>query len=402
LKEKKTEMAIEHKQENAREEADEANSHKLLTNIEESIIYYTNKLSKDEQDSSNKKFELVDRDEFRKQLNDLYSDLVETHMGIIKKSVLSKSFTKKAITTKETCVRLLTLCVQQSFAYAKQIATEFNYFNDYKNWLERCLLTKQSDLRELCIQFLLSFLKYGKPQTTTANSAENLANIIEHTNKENLVLIKRIFLGVDSSSLNSSVGKKTKTDLSLIYCLFAHVATDTKESIEFMLQELLFKLVQNDFITKSEKVRIFNEKNLLNLIKLYEWRYVQPSYGDEVEEADKETLDETQKNELALNVRQMTNEFLKILFCSTRYGINFYDRTLNIDQSPKNFNHLIFNTILNIHRFSLINKKTYDLNAKTNEMNDDLLLKVFKICPDLIQRFLKVKYKQELNKNNSK
>ncbi len=395
-------MAIEHKQENAREEADEANSHKLLTNIEESIIYYTNKLSKDEQDSSNKKFELVDRDEFRKQLNDLYSDLVETHMGIIKKSVLSKSFTKKAITTKETCVRLLTLCVQQSFAYAKQIATEFNYFNDYKNWLERCLLTKQSDLRELCIQFLLSFLKYGKPQTTTANSAENLANIIEHTNKENLVLIKRIFLGVDSSSLNSSVGKKTKTDLSLIYCLFAHVATDTKESIEFMLQELLFKLVQNDFITKSEKVRIFNEKNLLNLIKLYEWRYVQPSYGDEVEEADKETLDETQKNELALNVRQMTNEFLKILFCSTRYGINFYDRTLNIDQSPKNFNHLIFNTILNIHRFSLINKKTYDLNAKTNEMNDDLLLKVFKICPDLIQRFLKVKYKQELNKNNSK
>jgi hypothetical protein len=396
-------MAIEHKQDNVREEADEANSHKLLTNIEESIIYYTNKLSKDEQqEHSTKKFELVDKDEFRKQLTDLYSDVVETHIGIIKKSVLSKSFTKKAITTKETCVRLLTLCVQQSFAYAKQIATEFNYFNDYKNWLERCLLNKQSELRELCIQFLLSFLKYGKPQTTSsATSTENLANIIEHTNKENLALIKRIFLGVDnSSSMTSSAGKKTKTDLSLIYCLFAHVATDTKESIEFMLQELLFKLVQNDFITKSEKVRIFNEKNLLSLTKLYEWRYVQPSYDDDVADVDKNALDEAQKSELAVNVRQMTNEFLKILFCSTRYGINFYDRTLNIDQSPKNFNHLIFNTILNIHRFSLINKKSFDLNSKTNEMIDDLLLKVFKICPDLIQRFLKVKYKQELNKTN--
>ena len=164
------------------------------------------------------------------------------------------------------------------------IATEFDYFNEHKNWLERCLLTKQSELRAFSIQFLLSFLKYAKPAATataTGNSAtENLANMIEHaTNKENLAVIKKIFL--NASSQQQQQPSRVKADLSLMYCLFAHVASDSSESIEFLLHELLFKLVQNDFVTKTEKVRIFSEKNLLNLAKLYEWRYVENAAAGE-------------------------------------------------------------------------------------------------------------------------
>ena len=117
---------VKKKPENVRDEADESNSHKLLINIEESLVYYQNKLNKEgesdqQQQRGNNRFQLVDRDEFRKQLVDIYTDLIETHMPVIKKCVLSKSFTKKAIATKETCVRLLTRCVQQSFAYAKVV-----------------------------------------------------------------------------------------------------------------------------------------------------------------------------------------------------------------------------------------------------------------------------------------
>ncbi len=131
----------------------------------------------------------------------------------------------------------------------------------------------------------------------------------------------------------------------------------------------MFKLVQNELFNKSEKVKFFNEKTLTNLIKLYEW------------------IDKSTKNNQTLIVHQMINEFLKVLFCSTRYGINFYDRSLNIDQSDKNYNHLIFNALI------AINRHTND--KETNEMIDDLLLRTLKVCPDLIQRFLKVKQKQE-------
>lgn len=386
-------------------ENEESSSQKLLSNIEQSILFYQKQLRKGEDEAadteSGKKksgggVHLVDRDEYRKQLNDLFVDLIESRIGIIKKHVLSKSFTKKAVNIKETCVRLLTLCVQHNMALAKQVAVEFQHFNEHKNWLEKCLLMKQTYLRELCVEFLLSFLKYvGK---TTASSTES--DTQHNTNREHILLIKKIFLNIENDSAKHNNNSSAKSnELSLTYCLFAHVATDSKDSIEFLLQELLFKLVQNDHVTKSEKVKLFNEKNLLNLIKLYEWRHIKS--GDQGEE-DEEPLSEEEKLEQALQVRQMINEFLKVLFCSTRFGINFHDRTLNVDQSSKNQNHLIFNTILNINRFGLMNKKTFELNSKTNEMIDDLLLRVFKVCPDLIQRFLKIKYKQEQNKTNTR
>jgi hypothetical protein len=101
----------------------------------------------------------------------------------------------------------------------------------------------------------------------------------------------------------------------------------------------------------------------------------------------------------------MIGEFLKILFSSTKYGISFYDRTLNVDLSPKNFNHLIFNSLINIQRPLASDKDTKSaraITAKTNELIDELVLKSLKVCPDLIQRFLKVKQKQEADPNQDR
>lgn len=326
------------------EKADE-----LFSTLENKINSLKSKLkSNDSDQQSSDQFELIDRTDLKQKLNDLILGLITgDQFALCKKYLLAKSNSKAIILVQETCVRLLTQSVQHSFEHAKQISSEFAYFNETKNWLEKFLLMKQTDLREMSVEFLLSFLKYTQ----------------SGSNYEYLSLIKKIFLK----------SQDAKSNLTLINCLFSHINSDSKETVEFMLQELLFRVVQNDSFTKSDKIRLFNEKILSNVIKLYEWSEAN------IEDAE------------ILKVREMINEFLKILFCSTRYGINFYDKTMSVDSGAKNLNHVIFNSLISIQRNSTTNK---NLASETNNLIDELFLKTFKVCPDLIQRFLKVKLKQ--------
>ena len=145
--------------------------------------------------------------------------------------------------------------------------------------------------------------------------------------------------------------------------------TDSYEAPEFLLQEFLFKFIQNEWFNKSEKIRLFNEKTLGQLIKLFEWTDHRAT--------------KTNGDDQTMVVRQMIGEFLKILFSSTKHGISFYDRTLNIDLSAKNYNHLIFNSLINIQRLAASDKdkKTVkQLKFKTNEIIDELILKSLKVC----------------------
>ena len=387
----------------------ETNVDFLLAVVEKSIKFYKNGLKSLEETS--KKFEdKSDKNDFKVTLNKICSNLLSKYINLITKCILMKSSTKKTVELQETCVRLLTLCVNQSITFANQIALEYDYFNNFKNWLERFLLLKQTYLRELCVEFLISFLKYAKVYNvgTPVANEETLAQSYE--DRESLFFIKKIFLNTNNpeseskhqNSSSKSDGKNTpkssSTHSSLLYCLFSNLSTDSRDTIEFLLQELLFRFVQNDAFSKSEKLKFFNEKTLTYLIKLFEWT---DTSVKAIEKSNELEPDEASKESQTLVVRKMVTEFLKILFCSTRYGINFYDRTLNIDQSTKNFNHLIFSVIINIQRPTLqvVSKKNAsslvnDLAMKTNDMIDELLLKTLKVCPDLIQRFLKVKHKK--------
>jgi hypothetical protein len=390
----------------------ETNVDFLLAVLEKSIKFHKKTL---EEISNKLDANQSDKNDAKTNLNKICSNLLNKYINLITKCILMKSSTKKTVELQETCVRLLTLCVNQSIVFAKQIALEYDHFNNFKNWLERFLLLKQTYLRELCIEFLVSFLKYAKvinASTPIAANEETLGPSYE--DRESLFFIKKIFLNTNnpdgesksqnssSKSGNNNASKASSsfssTHSSLLYCLFSSVNTDSRESIEFLLQELLFRFVQNDSFNKSEKLKLFNEKTLTYLIKLFEWTDTSVKTSEKSNDSE-ETSSESQ----TLLVRKMITEFLKILFCSTRYGINFYDRTLNIDQSTKNFNHLIFSVIINIQRpaFQAINKKNAsnrlnDISIKTNEMIDELLLKTLKVCPDLIQRFLKVKHKKVL------
>ena len=372
----------------------ETNADVLFECIEKSILLYQSKFLESGQENEEENINYV---EIKKHLNDLCSYLIKNYLSnLITKCLLMKSTTKKTLKIQETLVRLLTLCVSNNVELAKLIALEYNYFNDFKNWLERFLFMKQTDLREISIKFLLSFLKHIKIVHSNEDNIQptNENDLIKTSgeNRELLFLIKKIFLNTDQDS-NSSNKKSNNNHASssLILCLFLHVQSDSRESIEFMLQELLFRFIQNDSFNKSEKVRLFNEKTLSNLIKIFEWK-------------NNDQEDQT------LIVREVIGEFLKILFCSTRYGISFYDKTLNIgeSQSNKNYNHLIFNALINIPRYqqaagvkTKITQKQLDLNEKTNTIIDQLVLRTLKVCPDLIQRYLKVRQKQEQNLNSN-
>ena len=132
----------------------ETNVDFLLAFLEKSVKFYRGHAKQSEE--SNEKNDL------KTNLNKICTTLLNKHIHLITRCLLIKSSTRKTLELQETCVRLLTLCVNQSASFAKQIALEYDYFNNFKNWLERYLLLKQSYLRELSIEFLVSFLKYAK------------------------------------------------------------------------------------------------------------------------------------------------------------------------------------------------------------------------------------------------
>ena len=424
--------------------AGETNTCSLLACIEKVVISHRAELKALEKNQ----LALSNKTEIKTSIGKICAKFLDAkYLTFIKKCLQLKSTakSKNVIGLQEMCVRILTLVVQESSDCAKKIALEFDYFNQHKNWLEKCLLMKQSNLREHCIYFLISFFKYVKSKSSQETKPEPVAmataakTFATGGDLEYLTLVKKIFLNSGpNSEANTAVagggedGKVTKTPArdrlsqpassSLVYCLFLHLHVDSWRVIEYLLQEVLFKLVRNDAFSKSEKVRFFNEKTLASLIKLFEWR---DSLANKLERPASHSRyfdspvsgDEEDKT---LYVREMVAEFLKVLFSSTRHGISFYDRTLNLDQSGKNQNHLIFNALISLQRPITFTSeyadvtaepqpamnpkmaKLNEINTRTNKFIDELFLKTLRVCPDLTQRFLKVRCKQEANNNKDK
>jgi hypothetical protein len=252
------------------EEENSTNPEVLFSTIENRITTLKSKL-KSIDDSQ--KFELVDRNDLKTKLTEQFNSLLNKNFSLLKNSLQTKPSpsNNNSVLIQETCVRLLTLCVQQSFEYAKQVAVEFNYFNEKKNWLEKFLLMKQTDLREMSIEFLLSYLKYTKTGSSLPGGENSSGGDVEDRGMKNeySALIKRILFKIETKTDTKS---QQNNQLSVIYCLFLHIGTDSKQSIEFLMQELLFKFVQNDSFNKSERIRLFSEKTLANIAKLYEWK----------------------------------------------------------------------------------------------------------------------------------
>ncbi|RNA04154.1 nucleolar pre-ribosomal-associated [Brachionus plicatilis] len=306
-----------------------------LSSLENKLSSLLTKLDQ----KNEQKFELIDRTDLKNKLNAITTSLVTNNFSIIKKNLQSKS-SPGLIPIQQTCVRLLTMCVHHSFDLAKQISSEFNYFNETKNWLEKFLLIKKSELREMSLQFILTYLKYVQPPFNC---------------HDNLILIKKILLKSDS-----------KSPLTLINCIFAHTGSDLVSSLDSLFTQLLYGVVRNQHFSKTDKIRLFSDHILSKISKLFEYE------------------GEDQQHQ----VSQMVIHFFKCLFTSTKFGISFHDKSLGL-KSDKNLNHLIFNQLI-----ALDFNKVYQMAN-----GPDLFTATLRQCPDLTQKFIKVKLKQLASDN---
>lgn len=170
----------------------ETNLDLLLKCIERAIKFFEEKLQQN-RDESDEFFNLG----LRESLQSIYSAVLERFNNLIKKCLSLKSNSPKTMDLIETCVRILTLCVNHSINYANQIAVEYNHFNEHKNWLEKCLLQKQTTLRESSIKFLLSFLKYAKTALHGASGQ------LSHETRENLSMVKKVFLNNQEQAISN-------------------------------------------------------------------------------------------------------------------------------------------------------------------------------------------------------
>lgn len=336
----------------------------------------------------NNKYGLLAQNELHKKVSGhICTKVMSEYLNrLIKKCLSTKLNSKDVFNLQIACIKLLKQCILENKSNLKQISIEFSYFQDKKNFLFKYINQNNSyNLRKESIKFLFSFL--------------NHINDIETQ-----LIVRKIFFqqtSIDKTRSTSSSSSPYSANLIqnlfqiLIYCKF--------NLIEFVLEELLLKIIKNQKFSKSDKIKLFNERNLINLLKLYNWRHRHhDSSNDDTEDEEDEEDDRRDEEDESQNLikeatlYEMLTEFLKLLFCSTQYGINFYDRTLAIDLnnaannniSNKNLNHLLFNSLISVQSF---------FKNEQIKLYDDLLLRTFKVCPDLIQRYFKYKYKQIIN-----
>ncbi|GCC30464.1 nucleolar pre-ribosomal-associated protein 1 isoform X1 [Chiloscyllium punctatum] len=137
--------------------------------------------------------------------------------------------------------------------------------------------------------------------------------------------------------------------------------------INLLLSALRTKVVYNKAINKTQKVRFFTAGVLTNIASLYHWNgIIDIQLNDDRYVQDSKVAGRD-------SVRELVHSFLMDLCCSLKHGINFYDSSLGTAKRSGNVVLLRF----------LLGLKT----ATEDELVADLIVNIFKVCPDLLSRF---------------
>uniref|UniRef100_A0A8D2JBN9 URB1 ribosome biogenesis homolog n=1 Tax=Varanus komodoensis TaxID=61221 RepID=A0A8D2JBN9_VARKO len=226
------------------------------------------------------------------------------------------------------CLTLLSAMVAQGPDAARDIYSHFDFNNkSLSSLVKRRDYKGKPDVRMAYIQYALSFLIAGDNTILT--------HILE---------------------LKDFIPDILRTGLK----------EDRISTISLLLSTLATKVVHNKNISKTQKVRFFTAELLNHIASLYRWNGIPDVSAEDVkdpEEAGK-----------AL-VRELVHKFLMDLCCSLKHGINFYDPTLGTSGRGGNLVLLRF----------LLSLKT----AVEDEMVAELVVNIFKVCPDLLNRYFK-------------
>ncbi|NWW94941.1 NPA1P protein, partial [Rhynochetos jubatus] len=252
--------------------------------------------------------------------------LIHSYMRLVYAALYSENHRMSRV-----CLTLLSAMVAQGPDSTRDVFSHFDFNNKFLPGLlkKRCKKGRP-DVRMAYIQFALSFLIAG----------------------DNAILRQVLEL------------QDFIPDI-----LRSEIKEDKVSTVNLILSTLRTKVVQNKNITKTQKVGFFTAEVLIHIASLYRWNGITDvSPGDLKVAQGSEDVGK-------MMVRELVHNFLMDLCCSLKHGITFYDPSLGT--SGKGGNVVLLRFLLGL--------KT----ATEDEMVADLMVNIFKVCPDLLNRYFK-------------
>ncbi|CAF0988647.1 unnamed protein product [Adineta ricciae] len=169
--------------------------------------------------------------------------------------------------------------------------------------------------------------------------------------------------------------------------VFYGLANDSRSTVTFILDEIRTNIIMVPGVTKTDKIHLFDDRNLKSLIRLYNWtgqqrqkdlvktkkKKNQPEEALDLEEMEVE--DSTDRDE----VRRIIHTFMMIVLNSKNYGINFFDPHFGTITTAKSSNSIIFKVIVILAN-----------HYHSDEYAANLIVTSLTTCPDLLQSFFKL------------
>ncbi|XP_066475924.1 nucleolar pre-ribosomal-associated protein 1 [Tiliqua scincoides] len=267
-----------------------------------------------------------DLSHFRVVGMNIVKKLISSYMKLIYAALYSENHRMSRL-----CLTLLSAMVTQGPDAARDIYSHFDFNNKFLPSLVKKRDYKgKPDVRMAYIQYALSFLIAG----------------------DNTIVVHTL-------ELKDFIPDIFRTGLK----------EDRISTISLLLSTLSTKVVHNKNITKTQKVRFFTVEVLNHIASLYRWNGITDVSTEDVKDA----VDPEEAGKVI--VRELVHNFLMDLCCSLKHGINFYDPSLGT--SGRGGNLVLLRFILSL--------KT----AAEDEMVADLVVNIFKVCPDLLNRYFK-------------
>ena len=182
-------------------------------------------------------------------------------------------------------VSMVTCCGQA----AKEVLLKIDF--DHKNW-ESVAKRQSTEIRKAFVQFLLSFFVINHP----------------------------------------GVAKEFIEKRNLIASIFPGLAKDDQELVTLVMAGLKDNILENSYISKTAKMKLFSVFNLKYFLNLLEWKgpYDKNESSEDFLESKQSVID-------------CTLDFLITAVTSSKSGLIFQDLTYGT--SGSNQNHLLFNFI---------------------------------------------------------
>ncbi|XP_070799661.1 nucleolar pre-ribosomal-associated protein 1 [Pituophis catenifer annectens] len=267
-----------------------------------------------------------DLSHFRVVGMNIVKKLINSYMKLIYAALYSETHRLSRL-----CLTLLSAMVTQGSDAARDVYSHFDFNNKFlPNLVKKRDYKGKPDIRTAYIQYAISFLIAG-----------------DHSILVQVLELKDFIPDIIRTGLKE----------------------DRISTINLLLSTLETKVVLNKDISKTQKVHFFTSEILNHIASLYRWNGI-----TDVSTVDVKASQECEEPGKLL-VRELVHKFLMNLCCSLKHGINFYDPSLGTSGRGGNLVLLRF----------LLSLKT----AVEDEMIADLMVNIFKVCPDLLNRYFK-------------